>query len=207
MNVLVTGASGFVGQEPRPSRCGCASDVELFEYDLGTARTAALATGCAEADVVFHLAGVNRPQTPEEFETGNAGFTQEICDRLRRLRPHAQDRLRLLDPGRVGQPLWPEQAARRRVPAAVLRRDRGPGHDLPLENLFGKWCRPNYNSVAATFCHNIAHDLPIQISDPDREIELAYIDDVVAALLAELDRDEGRERVPLSPAGASPPIA
>ena len=169
-------------------RCGCATTCELYAVRSGLPPSSELdGRAVARADVIFHLAGVNRPPTPEEYETGNAGFTQELCDRLA---PPAgrRDRLRLVHPGGTGQSLWPQQAARGGEPAAVLRRDRRAGHDLPLDELFGKWCRPNYNSVTATFCHNIAHGLPIQISDPGREVELAYIDDVVAALLAELVR-------------------
>ncbi len=136
--------------------------------------------------MVFHLAGVNRPPTPADYETGNAGFTQEICDRLvsRGRAPKivlASSTQAELDNPYGKSKLHAEECLRRFSEATGAR-----VAIFRWTNLFGKWCRPNYNSVTATFCHNVAHGLPIQISDPNREIELAYIDDVIASLVAEL---------------------
>ena len=189
MNVLVTGARGFIGRNLTPhlrAREGCA--VTLFEVDDSRD---SLRAGLEAADIVYHLAGVNRPPITEEFEIGNAGLTRDICEILRELgrepvivmsssvqaalenpygvsKRHAEDALR-------------EFAALSGAQVCIYR----------LKNVFGKWCRPNYNSVVATFCHNVANDLPIQISDPNRELELVYVDDVVRAFLAELPVHNG----------------
>jgi UDP-2-acetamido-2,6-beta-L-arabino-hexul-4-ose reductase len=184
MNVLVTGARGFIGRNLIAHlRAQRGSVVTLFDIDNSPDD---LRAGLKTADVVYHLAGVNRPEITEEFEIGNAGLTRDICEILRELgrtpaivmsssvqaglenpygvsKRHAEDALR-------------EFAAQTGAQVCIYR----------LKNVFGKWCRPNYNSVVATFCHNIANELPIQISDPTRELELVYVDDVVEAFLAEL---------------------
>jgi UDP-2-acetamido-2,6-beta-L-arabino-hexul-4-ose reductase len=189
MNVLVTGASGFIGRNliaHLRARTDCA--VTLIDVDNSPGD---LRAGLETADIVYHLAGVNRPQVTEEFESGNAGLTREICQILRDFgrapvivmsssvqaelenpygvsKRHAENALR-------------EFAAQSGVRVCIYR----------LKNVFGKWCRPNYNSVVATFCHNIAHDLPIQISDPSRELELVCVDDVAKAFLDELTIQAG----------------
>ncbi len=182
--ILVTGSRGFVGKH----LCGALNrldGVEVLESDLGGTR-AALESALSVADVVFHLAGVNRPERLEEFDTGNAGFTGEIVRflaagrrspkivltssvQVERDNPYGRSKLAAEDElRRYGEATGAEVVAYR------------------LKNLFGKWSRPNYNSVVATFCHNIANDRPIQISDPATIVEFTYIDDVVAAFLAEL---------------------
>ncbi|MGA9624580.1 MAG: NAD-dependent epimerase/dehydratase family protein, partial [Bryobacteraceae bacterium] len=184
MNILVTGARGFIGRNLIAQlrvREGCA--VTPFDVDHSPDD---LRGGLAAAEIVYHLAGVNRPRITEEFEIGNAGLTRTICEILRELgrtpvivmsssvqaglenpygisKRHAEDALR-------------EYAAQTGARVCIYR----------LKNVFGKWCRPNYNSVVATFCHNIANDLPIRISDPNCEMELVYVDDVVKAFLAAL---------------------
>jgi UDP-2-acetamido-2,6-beta-L-arabino-hexul-4-ose reductase len=184
MNVLVTGAHGFIGRNltaQLKAHQGCV--VTLFDVDHSPDD---LRAGLETADIVYHLAGVNRPQVNEEFETGNARLTREICETLRELgrtpvivmssslqaafdNPYGVSKRRAEDALR-------EFAARSGARVCIYR----------LKNVFGKWCRPNYNSVVATFCHNIANDLPIQISDPSHELELVYVDDVVDAFLGEL---------------------
>ncbi|MBZ5582307.1 MAG: NAD-dependent epimerase/dehydratase family protein [Acidobacteriia bacterium] len=199
MNVLVTGGGGFIGRNLTAhlrAREGCV--VTPFDVDNSADD---LRAGLERADIVYHLAGVNRPEISEEFEIGNAGFTREICGILRELfrtpvivmsssiqsglenpygvsKRHAEDALR-------------EFAAQSGAQVRIYR----------LKNVFGKWCRPNYNSVVATFCHNIANDFPIQISDPSRELELVYVDDVVNAFLAELPihaESTGHRDIPFS---------
>lgn len=185
MKILITGAQGFVGK----NLCTVLrrrDDVELYAYDLGVSDEV-LADGLQNADVIFHLAGVNRPQHVEEFTEGNAGFTETICRELRAL-------------GRTPKIVFsssiqaaldnPYGVSKREAEAALRQFSADTQADVVvhrLKNLFGKWCRPNYNSVTATFCHNIAHDLPVQVNDPAIEVELSYIDDVVAALAAEVD--------------------
>ena len=184
--VLVTGAKGFLGRH-LTAYLKLRNDVCMLAYDLDNT-PAELRRWAAEADVIFHLAGVNRPPDPADFETGNACSTAQLCQILDELdrkpqvilsssvqaeldnpyglsKRHAEDALR-------------QFAARSGAPIAIFR----------LKNVFGKWCRPNYNSVVATFCHNIAHDLPIQVSDPERRLDLVHVDDVITAFLAEMDR-------------------
>jgi UDP-2-acetamido-2,6-beta-L-arabino-hexul-4-ose reductase len=184
VKVLVTGSSGFVGR----NLCvvlARAQDVELLEYDV-TSPSSALEVGLAKADIIFHLAGVNRPQTVDEFHTGNAGLTEEICHKL--LSTGRKPKI-VLSSSLQAESDNPYGVSKRKAEAA-LRDYAGPSGGAAavfrLKNLFGKWCRPNYNSVTATFCHNIASGLPIQISDPRNVVDLTYIDDVVAAFMAEL---------------------
>ena len=196
MNVLLTGARGFVGRN-LVQALRLLGDVELCEYDLGFPEQQ-LWDALGRADLIFHLAGVNRPPSAEEYEAGNAGFTREICQRL-------------LSTGRTPTIVFasstqveldnPYGRSKLHAEESLRQFSDATGARVTIfrwTNLFGKWCRPNYNSVTATFCHNTARGLPIQISDPGREVELAYIDDVVAGLLAELDKDQGRERVVLA---------
>lgn len=193
MNVLVTGARGFIGRNLAAhlqARGDCT--VILFDRD----NTAAdLRAGLETADIVYHLAGVNRPQCTQEFESGNAVLTQEICDilascgRAPTLVMSSSVQAALANPYGIsklhGEDVLRKFAAGTGARVCIYR----------LKNVFGKWCRPNYNSVVATFCHNIANDIPIQISDPDRELELVYVDDVVKAFLAALP-DHGASEVP-----------
>lgn len=196
MKILVTGSRGFVGRN-LVQALRLRNDVDVSEYDLGFPEQQ-LWDALGQADVVFHLAGVNRPPTAEEYESGNAGFTQEICDRLIAAGRaptvvFASSTQAELDNAYGRSKLHAEECLRKFSEATGARVTI-----FRWTNLFGKWCRPNYNSVTATFCHNIANNLPIQISDPTRELELAYIDDVVAGLLAELDTHEGREQITLA---------
>ena len=150
--------------------------------------------GVRGAGVVFHLAGVNRPEHESEFDAGNVGSLDALfaaLDAARRGRPAggaAADRALLVDPGRrsttpTAAPSGPRSRRSRRMPPAPARRPS----IYRLPGVFGKWCRPNYNSVVATFCHNIARDLPIAISDPARVVELVHVDDVVAQFMTHLD--------------------
>jgi len=195
MNVLVTGAGGFIGRNLTAHLSGRA--------DCLVARFGAqdspddLRAGLKTADIVYHLAGVNRPRTVEEFETGNTGFTRMVCEILRELgrRPV------IVMSSSVQAALEnPYGASKRRAEDALSEFAAERGAEVRiyrLKNVFGKWSRPNYNSAVATFCHNIANDLPIQISDPDRELALVYVDDVVEAFLAELPGATARPNGPI----------
>lgn len=193
MKILVTGARGFVGRNLVQS-LRLRADIELVEYDLGFPEQP-YHDAIEHADVIFHLAGVNRPPTPEDYEAGNAGFTQELCSRLVAAKRSPKIVFASSTQAELNNPyglskLHAEEELRSFSDATGARVTI-----FRWTNLFGKWCRPNYNSVTATFCNNIANGLQIQISDPSRELELAYIDDVVAALVAELNEDESRDRV------------
>lgn len=203
MNILVTGAKGFVGknlvanlrniaQGKNRTRPGLHIE-EIFEYDLDT-DPALLGEYCGRADFVYHLAGVNRPQNSEEFMAGNYGFSSILLETLKQagnqcpvvlsssIQATLIGRYGKSDYGRsklAGEELFFAYGEETGAPVLVYR----------FPNLFGKWCRPNYNSVVATFCHNLAHDLPIQISDPSTQLELLYIDDLIEEML---DALEGR---------------
>jgi len=183
-NVLVTGAAGFVGKN-LCSFLRRREDVSLREYDLPSS-VAVLQEALASADVVFHLAGVNRPQEAGDYQTQNTGFTATVCEYVRTLNRAPKFVFASSVQAELDNPYGKSKRDAEDVLREYARATGAACVIYRLKNLFGKLCRPHYNSVTATFCHNIAHDLPIEISDPSREIELTYIDDVVEAFLAEL---------------------
>ena len=201
MNILVTGAKGFVGRNlcenlknirdgknrTRPALC-----VEnVFEYDLDT-DPALLDEYCAKADFVFNLAGVNRPKEQSEFMQGNFGFASTLLDTLKK---HGNACPVMLSSsiqatliGRYGQSDYGKsKLAGEELFFAYAKETGAPVLVYRFPNLFGKWCRPNYNSAVATFCHNTAHDLPLTVNDPATELELLYIDDLVEEMLDALE--------------------
>jgi UDP-2-acetamido-2,6-beta-L-arabino-hexul-4-ose reductase len=184
MKILVTGARGFIGKNLIVA-LKRRVDVDVIEYNLDSP-AGLLEEGLARADVIYHLAGVNRPERVEEFMEVNFDLTRQICDALRRL-----ERAPLLVLSSSTQAAMdnPYGLSKRQAEEAVFDFGRETGASVfvfRLPGVFGKWCRPNYNSVVATFCHNIARGLPIAISDPVKEIELVYIDDVVRAFISEI---------------------
>ena len=197
MKILVTGAKGFVGKnlcaalknlkEGKDKTRPALSIEEIFEYDIDST-PADLETYCEQVDFVFNLAGVNRPQTQEEFMQGNFGFASTLLDTLKKynnkcpvmLSSSIQATLigRYADgeygkSKKAGEELFFDYEANGGGQVCVYR----------FPNLFGKWCRPNYNSAVATFCNNIANDLPITVNDRAIELELLYIDDLVTEML------------------------
>jgi len=183
--VLVTGAGGFVGRN-LCSVLGRREDIELYKFDIDN-KPADLEIALGKVDCIIHLAGVNRPDDPKEFETGNAGSLKEICSKLQefgrapKIILSSSIQAVLDNPYGVSKRLAEEELQ-------CFSADTGAECvAYRFKNLFGKWCKPNYNSVTATFCHNIANDLPIQISDPSNEIELTHIDDVVEAFTDEME--------------------
>ena len=202
MNILITGTKGFVGRNlaenlknirDGKNRTRSIPIGQIFEYDVDT-DPRLLDTYCRQADFVFHLAGVNRPRDPAEFMEGNFGFTGHLLEKLKQqgntcpvmlsssIQASLIGRYGQSDYGRsklAGEELFFSYARQTGAQVLVYR----------FPNLFGKWCRPNYNSVVATFCHNVARDLPIQVSDRAAQLELLYIDDLVEGML---DALEGR---------------
>lgn len=203
MKILVTGAHGFVGK----NLCAQLNNIkdgkarnypvtvsQVMEYDLDT--DPALLDGfCAQADFVFNLAGVNRPKDQSEFMQGNFGFASTLLDTLKKhgntcpvmlsssIQATLIGRYGTSDYGKsklAGEELFFDYAQETGAKVLVYR----------FPNLFGKWCRPNYNSVVATFCHNIAHDLPILVNDPSVQLEMLYIDDLVEEMIAALSGKE-----------------
>lgn len=162
------------------------AEVDVIEYDLGSP-SGNLEQGLARAEVIYHLAGVNRPVRIEELTEGNFDLTRQVCDALRRL---GRAPMLVLSSSTQAALDNPYGLSKRQAEEIVFDFNRETGASVfvfRLPGVFGKWCRPNYNSVVATFCHNIARGLPIAISDLAREIELVYIDDVVRAFIGVMD--------------------
>lgn len=199
MKVLVTGAKGFVGKnlcmalgnicdgKDRRERYRALLPLEVFEYGTGSSEDD-LSEFCRQADFVFNLAGVNRPKDDSEFMKGNRDFTSGLLGTLERhgnacpvmLASSAQASLE----GRyVGSEYGRSKLAAERLLREHAERTGAQALIYRFPNLYGKWCRPNYNSAIATFCNNIAHDLPIRVDDPMTELELLYVDDLVHELL------------------------
>lgn len=184
MRVLVTGARGFIGRN-LTVRLRERADVRVTEF--GRAHSVEeLAALVADADAVVHLAGENRPPAPADFERSNAELTIALCDAIQRCgRPVP---LILASSAQAVQDN-PYGRSKRAAEVAAERLATDTGNPVTIYRLpgvFGKWCRPNYNSVVATFCHNIANDLPIRIDDPTAVVRLVYVDDVVAAFMKTL---------------------
>ena len=195
--ILITGAGGFLGRN-LAAHLSQRDDVRLLLFDLNNSE-ADLREWVSQADVVFHLAGVNRPKYVEEFETGNAAFTGTLVDAIRDSgrTPHiivSSSIQAVLD-----NPYGESKRHGEEILAAFAKETGTLASIFRLKNIFGKWCRPNYNSVTATFCHNIANDLPIQISDPDHELDLVCVDDVVEAFITEMDSKPRRDGVLVEP--------
>jgi UDP-2-acetamido-2,6-beta-L-arabino-hexul-4-ose reductase len=187
MKILVTGAQGFIGKNlvaalrPRP-------DLTILEYDVNNPPQDLTAL-LAEADRVVHLAGINRPRDEAEFQTGNVDTTRLVCDELQRLGRAVPIVLASSIQAELDNAYGISKRQAEEVIKTYAEQSGARGTIYRLKNVFGKWCRPNYNSVVATFCHNTAHDLPLTISDPTKELELIYVDDVVAHFSAELTQD------------------
>ena len=200
MKILVTGAKGFVGRNLcaqlnniKDGKARCYGELqieEVFEYDLDSTPEQ-LNTWCKECDFVFNLAGVNRPKDNDEFMKGNFGFASTLLDTLK---AHGNNCPVMLSSSQ-------QASLTGRFGNSEYGRSKKAGEDLFLEygketgakvlvyrfpNLYGKWCRPNYNSAVATFCNNIANDLPITVNDPSVELELLYIDDLVEEMIKTL---------------------
>jgi UDP-2-acetamido-2,6-beta-L-arabino-hexul-4-ose reductase len=184
MKVLVTGSNGFIGKH-LVDALRHLNGTEVIGYDLGNTE-AELRAALAQADAVFHLAGVNRPKDASEFHTGNASLTEQVCSIIREI---GRSPLIVLSSSTQAELDNPYGASKREAESTVERyaaEANAPAVVFRLTNVFGKWCRPNYNSVVATFCNNIANDLPITISNAAHELELVYVDEVVAAFLSTL---------------------
>ena len=204
MNILITGAKGFVGRNltetlktirDGKNRTRNLTIGEIYEYDLDT-DPALLREYCARADFVFNLAGVNRPQNQEEFMQGNFGFASTLLDSLKACGNRCPVMLSSsIQATLIGR--YDSEYGRSKKAGEALFFQYGEETGAKVlvyrfPNLFGKWCRPNYNSAVATFCNNIANDLPITVSDPAVQLELLYIDDLVEEMLDALEGKEHR---------------
>ena len=206
MKILVTGAMGFVGKNLcaqlnniKEGKARWYGDVQIdavYEYDLDSTPEQ-LDEWCRDCDFVFNLAGVNRPQDPKEFMEGNFGFATTLLNTLKKYKNNC--------PVMISSSIQATLAGR--FGTSEYGKSKKAGEELMFEygketgakvlvyrfpNLFGKWCRPNYNSAIATFCYNIANDLPIQVNDRSVEMELLYVDDLVDEMIASLSGNEHR---------------
>lgn len=204
MKILVTGAKGFVGKNLcaqlnniKTDKAKCYGNLvidEVFEYDLDSTLEQ-LDVWCKECDFVFNLAGVNRPQDPKEFMEGNFGFATVLLNTLKKYRNNC--------PVMISSSIQATLAGR--FGTSEYGKSKKAGEELMFQygedtgakvlvyrfpNLYGKWCRPNYNSAVATFCNNIANDLPITVNDPTVDMELLYIDDLVEEMICALKGEE-----------------
>lgn len=205
MNILITGAAGFVGKNlvanleairDGKNRTRPAISVgKLWTYDVDS-DPAMLDEACAEADFVFHLAGVNRPKDPKEFMDGNFGFTSRLLEMLKKHKNTCpvmiSSSIQATCIGRYDSDYGRSKRAGEELIFAYGEEMGAKVLVYRFPNLFGKWCRPNYNSAVATFCNNIANDLPITVNDPAVELELLYIDDLVEEMLDALEGKEHR---------------
>ena len=204
MKILVTGAKGFVGKNLcaqlnniRTGKAKCYGNLvidEVFEYDIDSTPDQ-LDSWCRECDFVFNLAGVNRPQNPKEFMEGNFGFATVLLNNLKKHNNNC--------PVMISSSIQATLAGR--FGTSEYGKSKKAGEELMFQygeetgakvlvyrfpNLYGKWCRPNYNSAVATFCNNIANDLPITVNDPNVDMELLYIDDLVEEMICALKGEE-----------------
>ena len=203
MNILITGAAGFVGRNLTASlqsikdgkdRTHPGLEIgELYLYDIDSPAQL-LEEACGKADFVFNLAGVNRPQNQEEFMQGNFGFASTLLDTLKKYKNSCpvmiSSSIQATCIGRYDSEYGRSKKAGEELVFAYGEETGAKVLVYRFPNLFGKWCRPNYNSAVATFCHNIANDLPITVNDPSVQLELLYIDDLVDEMIAAL---EGKE--------------
>lgn len=186
MRVLVTGANGFIGKNliahlrERPA-------ISIATHVRGD-DAASLSAKVAEADFVFHLAGVNRPQHEQEFKEGNTDLTEALCDAVRASGRAVPVIYTSSSQAELDNAYGVSKRGAEAALAALAGATGSRVYVYRLPNVFGKWCRPNYNSAVATFCHNIVHDLPIQINNPDAGISLVYVDDVVANFVRVMDQ-------------------
>ena len=204
MRILVTGAKGFVGKNLcaqlnniKEGKAKCYDDLtisDVYEYDIDSTPEL-LDQWCKECDFVFNLAGVNRPQDPKEFMEGNFGFATVLLNTLKKYKNNC--------PVMISSSIQATLAGR--FGTSEYGKSKKAGEELMFQygeetgakvlvyrfpNLYGKWCRPNYNSAVATFCHNIANDLPITVNDPTVDMELLYIDDLVEEMICALKGEE-----------------
>jgi len=206
MKILVTGARGFVGRNLcaqlnniRQGKAKCYGDLVIdtvYEYDIDS-RPEELDVYCSDCDFVFNLAGVNRPKDQAEFMKGNFGFASTLLETLKRhgnsCPVMTSSSIQATLAGRFGNSEYGRsKQAGEELMFAYSEETGAKVLVYRFPNLFGKWCRPNYNSAVATFCNNIANDLPIQVNDPSVELELLYIDDLMEEMIGALKGEEHR---------------
>ena len=202
MKILVTGSKGFVGKNlcatlyniasKKDKSYGIEEDIFVYEYDIDS-DAGLLDKYCADCDFVFHLAGVNRPKETTEFMSGNFGFTSVLLDKLKENKNKCPVMISSSIQASLDNPYGLSKKAGEDLIFSYSKETGAKALVYRFPNVFGKWCRPNYNSAVATFCHNIANDLPITVNDRSVNMTLVYIDDVVDELINALKGKETRE--------------
>ncbi len=202
MKILVTGAKGFVGKNLvaqlnniKDGKARCYGDLKIdavYEYDINST-IEELDAFCKDCDFVFNLAGVNRPQNQEEFMQGNFGFASTLLDTLKKHGNKCPVMISSSTQAALDNPYGESKRAGEQLMFSYAEETGAKVLVYRFPNLFGKWCRPNYNSAVATFCNNIANDLPIQVNDPKVVLNLVYIDDLVDEMIAALKGEEHRK--------------
>lgn len=202
MNLLITGAKGFIGKnlaatlqnirEGKDRTTPLTTEINLMEYDLDT--DPSLLDGyCQKADFVLHLAGVNRPKEVTEFMEGNFGFTSTLLETLKKYGNTCPVMISSSTQAALENPYGQSKKAGEDLLFAYSKETGAKVLVYRFPNVFGKWCRPNYNSAVATFCHNLARDLPITVNDPSVQMTLVYVDDVVEELIRALCGNETKD--------------
>jgi len=176
--ILVTGATGFIGKN-LCSQLELDKEINLLRFDQDN-KPADLHNYLKKADFIFHLAGVNRPKDEKEFDTGNRGLTENILEYLINNNKKTSILMTSSIQATLDNPYGKSKKAAEDAIFKFAKLQKANAYVYRLPNVFGKWCKPNYNSVVATFCYNISHDLPVTINDPDAEINLVYIDEIIS---------------------------
>ena len=189
--VLITGADGFVGKN-LISTLKELESLEILKYDIKNTLDE-LKDFTMRADFVFHLAGVNRPEDINEFEIGNKGFTEQLLDFLKENDKKTPILMTSSTQAELDNPYGQSKKSAENAVFDFGKETNSKVFVYRLPNVFGKWCRPNYNSVVATWCHNITRELPIQINNPDAELNLVYIDDIIIEFINALNGTECRK--------------
>ena len=190
MKILVTGSEGFIGKNLIEGLKNIEAG-EVLLYDMDT-DPALLEKYCSKCDFVYHLAGVNRPKEVEEYHKGNFGFTSELLHLLKKYHNNCPVMLSSSIQAELDNPYGKSKKDGEELLKRYGKEVNAKILIYRFPNVFGKWCRPNYNSAIATFCHNIAHDLPVQVNGRDTNLNLVYIDDVVDELVKALNGRENR---------------
>lgn len=194
MKILITGANGFIGKN-LVARLGERKDIEVLAFTRDSSPEQ-LQEYALVADFIFHLAGVNRPTDPAEFAVGNAELTEVLCNLIAQNGREIPVVYASSIQAERDNPYGTSKRAAEIALIALADKIKSGVHIFRLPNVFGKWCRPNYNSAVATFCHNICRDLPIQINDANAPLTLVYIDDVIDSFLKLLDGESPSELFP-----------